>query len=43
MSSEEAAIARRLLTSRAASMTRLDHGFLAWLLDPPAAAGVTAT
>lgn len=34
MSSEEAAIAQRLLTSRAASMTRLDHGFLAWLLDP---------
>lgn len=34
MSSEEAAIAQRLLTSRAASVTRLDHGFLAWLLDP---------
>jgi len=34
MSSEEATIARRLLASRAASLTRLDHGFLAWLLDP---------
>ncbi|MBP1315241.1 hypothetical protein J2X56_003092 [Herbaspirillum sp. 1173] len=34
MSSEEAVIARRLLASRAASQTQLDHGFLAWLLDP---------
>ncbi|NUT60118.1 hypothetical protein [Herbaspirillum sp. C9C3] len=34
MSSEEAVIARRLLASRAARMTQLDHGFLAWLVDP---------
>lgn len=37
MSSEEAVIARRLLTSRTASMTQFDHGFLAWLLDPAGA------
>ncbi|WP_039790001.1 hypothetical protein [Herbaspirillum huttiense] len=34
MSNADAVIAQRLLSSRAASMTQLDHGFLAWLLDP---------
>ncbi|WP_288407701.1 hypothetical protein [uncultured Herbaspirillum sp.] len=34
MSNADAIIAQRLLSSRAASMTQFDHGFLAWLLDP---------
>lgn len=31
---DEMAAAQRILSSRAARDTRLDHGFLAWLLDP---------
>ncbi|MBP0598746.1 hypothetical protein J8I26_11555 [Herbaspirillum sp. LeCh32-8] len=34
MSAEDTATAQRLLVSRAARDSRLDHGFLAWLLDP---------
>jgi len=34
MSSEDRLIAQRLLSSRAARQTQLDHDFLAWLLDP---------
>ncbi|KAF1042016.1 MAG: hypothetical protein GAK35_02945 [Herbaspirillum frisingense] len=34
MSSDDMAAAQRLLASRAARDTHLDHGFLAWLLDP---------
>lgn len=34
MSSEDMALARRMLASRAAHDTQLDHAFLAWLLSP---------
>lgn len=34
MSGEDRLIAQRLLSSQAARQTQLDHGFLAWLLDP---------
>lgn len=36
MSSAEMAMAQRMLGSSAARETRLDHGFLAWLLNPGA-------
>lgn len=34
MHADDLAAAQRMLASRAARDTRLDHGFLAWLLDP---------
>jgi hypothetical protein len=34
MSAGDTALAQRMLASRAARDTRLDHAFLAWLLDP---------